>query len=182
MRTQRGPWRHTQRFLGNPLGCHWEQKHSPRHPQCHPGLQGAQRPLGPPGGQQGLLTQAHSFHEALTLGCSSLDQEPGVGGWCGREPTREPNVCPHCPGGESKQLDLGQRSPTCASALWQQPRGRCSLVQKTSPEGEAPPDCWNPGWCQGPKVGPLQPPPGDRIPRAPEAGLLAARTLSGLKP
>ena len=89
-----------------------------------------------------------------------------MGGWCGREATRELNACPHCPGGESKQLDLGQQSLTCASAVWQQPRGQCSLVQKTCPEGAAPPDCWNPAWCQGPKVGPLQPPPGDRTPRA----------------
>ena len=105
-----------------------------------------------------------------------------MGGWCGREATREPNACPHCPRGESKQLDLGSsrrlallpcgRSLGDGAAWFRKPvpRERLHLTAGTLPGVRAT------------KSGPCSHPQVTEHPGFREAGLLAARTLSGLKP
>ena len=170
----KGPLETLKRLLGN-SGVSLRAKAQPQASPGNLGLQGHSALWG----HQGLLITASTRHSLL----AALLLMGSLGWGWGRESTREPNSGPHCPGGGSKQLDLGQRSPTCSSAVWQQPQEPCSLVQKTSPEGGAAPlDCWDPACCQGPGVGPLQPPQVREYPGLWEAGLLAARTLSGLKP
>lgn len=131
---------------------------------------------GPPGAPH------HSFHKALTLSCSSLDGEPGVGGAEGSLPGSL--ILAHTApeeGVSSWTLGSGHRLALlqCGSSL----RNCAAWFRKPVLKGERL--HWTAGTLpavRAPESDPYIHPQVREYPGLWDVGLLAARTLSGLKP